>query len=320
MPELVSILIPCYNAEPWLAHTLRSALAQTWPHKEIIVINDGSTDGSLDVARSFEKQGVLVLDQANAGQSAAFNTGLAAARGRYIEFLDADDLLAPDKISAQMRRLQGESSDVIASGRWGRFGNDPIQTDFRPDDLWEDLEPVEWLVRAWTNHAMMHGAAYLIPAGLLRAAGGWRDDLSLINDFEFFSRVILHSSRVVFCPDATSYYRSNLPGSLSSRKSPQAWASAFASIELGTTRLLARENSAQTRHACAAVWRNFIFDSYPVVPDLEKKAEAKVNALGEDVGAPKWGPRFSGTSRFVGWKLARRLQLLSLRLRRGVRQ
>ena len=311
---LVSILIPCYNAAPWLAQTLESALAQSWKPLEIIVVNDGSSDGSRGILRRYEPRGVRVIDQPNAGQSAAFNRAIAAAAGKYLEFLDADDLLAPDKVALQVERLGREPPGTIASGEWGRFQDDPARTDFRPDDLWVDLEPVEWLCRAWVANNMMHGAAYLVPAELVRVAGGWREELTLINDFEFFSRLMLAARKIAFCPGARSHYRSGVAGSLSRSNSEVAWSSAFRSLELGTSRLLAREDSARTRRTCAAVWRVFVHDSYPAVPRLRREAEARVRALGEEVGMPARGPRFQLAARWIGWRAAKRLQRLRARL------
>ncbi|HET7537953.1 MAG TPA: glycosyltransferase, partial [Candidatus Didemnitutus sp.] len=105
MSPLVSIIIPCYNAERWLAATLESALAQTWSAKEIIFVNDGSTDRSLALARSFESRSVRVIDQPNRGASAARNAGLRAAQGELFQFLDADDLLSRGKVAAQVALL-----------------------------------------------------------------------------------------------------------------------------------------------------------------------------------------------------------------------
>src|SRR5258705_7741413 len=102
MKALVSILIPAYNAEAWLAGTLRSAIAQTWERKEIIVIDDGSIDQTLAIARRFESDGVLVLTQKNQGAAAARNKAFSLSQGDYIQWLDADDLLASDKIARQM--------------------------------------------------------------------------------------------------------------------------------------------------------------------------------------------------------------------------
>jgi glycosyltransferase involved in cell wall biosynthesis len=312
MTPLVSILIPCYNAEPWLARTLDSALAQTWPHKEIIVVNDGSKDRSLEIARRFESRGVTIIDQPNQGQSAAFNRAIAAARGDYLEFLDADDLLAPDKIAQQVALIDEASPELMIGGAWTRFTDDPAAVAFTPDEMWRDnLAPVDWLVNCWRQNLMMHGAAWLIPATLVRRAGGWNDALSLINDFEFFSRLMLQTTRVRFCAAARSYYRSELPNSLSGAKSPRAWLSAFTSLSLGTDRLLAAEDSPRTRDACAFVFRQFYFESYPLVPDLRVRAEARVRALGQELGQPDGGPVFKAMARVVGWRGAKRLQNFS---------
>lgn len=132
MTPLVSIIIPCYNAERWLAETLESALAQTWTAKEILVINDGSTDSSLAVAQQYTTRGVRVIDQPNRGASAARNHGLRLARGDFIQFLDADDLLAPNKIELQIHALAGTKADVLASASWSRFTHDPAQAVFVP--------------------------------------------------------------------------------------------------------------------------------------------------------------------------------------------
>lgn len=309
MTPLVSILIPCYNAAPWLAPTLESCLDQTWPNIEIIVVNDGSTDDSLAVARRYAARNVRVIDQPNAGQSAAFNTAIRAARGRYLEFLDADDLLAPDKIAHQAARLATLPPGWLATGSWARFHRDPTEARFTPGPVSRDLAPLEWVLALWNSDSMMHGAAWLVPAELVAAAGGWQEDLSLINDFEFFSRLVLASRGVAFCAEARTYYRSGITGSLSGRRSATAWRSAFASVERGTARVLAQENTDRTRAACAHVWRNLTFDAYPDAPaHLRRLGERRVRELGARLGSPAGGRWFTLAKRILGWKLARRLQ------------
>src|SRR5690349_12910162 len=101
---LVSILIPAFNAERWLGETIESALNQTWPSKEIIIVDDGSADDTLRVARSFASSTVKVISQENSGACAARNRALAEAQGDFVQWLDADDLLAPDKIARQLER------------------------------------------------------------------------------------------------------------------------------------------------------------------------------------------------------------------------
>src|SRR6266576_6242361 len=105
MAPLVSILIPAYNAERWIADTINSALAQTWPRKEIIVVDDGSEDQTLWVSRQFASKNVSVVTQENRGASAARNKAFELCQGDYIQWLDADDLLAPAKIAKQTEVL-----------------------------------------------------------------------------------------------------------------------------------------------------------------------------------------------------------------------
>src|ERR1700744_3644001 len=110
---LVSIIIPVYNAGEFLEETILSALAQTWANKEIIIVDDGSTDNSLAIAKKHKAENVKVISQPTAGASAARNRGLDEAKGDCIQFLDADDIISADKIEGQMAVLNG-SEEYIA--------------------------------------------------------------------------------------------------------------------------------------------------------------------------------------------------------------
>ncbi|AFY40840.1 glycosyltransferase family 2 protein [Nostoc sp. PCC 7107] len=305
---LVSILIPAFNVEAWLVETLESALAQTWQNTEIIIVNDGSTDNTLAIAKSFASSKVKVISQENRGQSASENRAFQEAQGDFIEYLDADDLLAVDKIERQIQLLGNSSSEFVASGEWARFYKSPDEALFIPQPLWTDMSPVDWLVCAWENHLMMHGAAWLIPRPIAERAGNWDERLSLINDFDYFSRILLNSQGVKFCQGAKTYYRSGDTNSLSGSKSRRAWESAFLALELGTSNLLAREDIPKTRHACATVFQRFIYEVYPDVTDLLQKAEEKVQQLGGSDLQASGGPMFQILTSCLGWQQAKKLQ------------
>src|SRR6266576_2672815 len=148
MKPLVSILIPAYNAEPWIADTIKSALDQTWPRKEIIMVDDGSKDKTLSVTRQFASKNVSVVTQENQGASAARNKAFKFCQGDYIQWLDADDLLAPDKIAKQMEAAEEcQSERRLFSSAWGSFIYRVSLAEFSPTSLWSDLSPVEWLLR-----------------------------------------------------------------------------------------------------------------------------------------------------------------------------
>src|SRR5215471_18790321 len=122
MQPLVSILIPAYNCQEWLGDTLRSAMAQTWPRKEIIVVDDGSKDQTSEVARGFVSKEVSVITTKNQGAAAARNQALRLSQGDYVQWLDADDLLAPDKIERQIAALrESDGRRVLLSSAWAFF-------------------------------------------------------------------------------------------------------------------------------------------------------------------------------------------------------
>lgn len=314
MSPLVSIIIPCYNAERWLAATLESALAQTWPAKEIIVINDGSRDASVAVARSYAGRGVQLIDQANHGASAARNRGLREARGEFIQFLDADDLLAPGKIAAQMALLAARRPEgMLASCAWGRFQDDPVRAAFVDEVVFRDFAALDFLILAGETGAMMHPSAWLVPRIVADRAGPWNETLSLNDDGEYFCRVLLASDGVAFCadPSAKSFYRSGLPGSLSQQRSEQARSSQFHSVELIAAHLLAAEDSARIRQAVANHYQRFIHDFFPAPANLMRAAASRVAELGgSTLGAPPMGPRTKLLAALIGWKNVWRLKYL----------
>jgi glycosyltransferase involved in cell wall biosynthesis len=308
MIPLVSFLIPAYDAERYLAETLRSALAQSWPRKEIIVVNDGSHDGTLAVARSFSSTEVKVITQENRGQSASENRAFAESQGDFIVHLDSDDVISSNKTEVQIRRLLEAEPGSVAFCKWGRFYDVPESARFVPEPFWRDIEPIDFHVEMWDRCSMIQGGCYLIPRALMERAGAWNETLSLINDFDFFPRVLLLASKLLFCPEAELYYRSGRPDALSGSKSPTAWDSAFRSLCLGTARLLAAEDSQRTRRACAQEFQSFIYAAYPDVPELMKRAKEEVRKLGgSDLRCP-CGPKFRLVSRIIGWRLAKRLQ------------
>jgi glycosyltransferase involved in cell wall biosynthesis len=316
MRPLVSIAVPAYNAESYLAETVRSALAQTYPWVEVIVVNDGSRDGTLAVARSFAHPRVQVIDQENRGAAAARNRALSEAQGDCIQYLDADDLLAPNKIDAQMRRLADRPGDVAAA-RWGRFTTDCSQARFTPEPFWRDTLPLEWLLVRWERNTMMHPAAWLVPRPVADRAGPWDEQLTLDDDGEYFGRVVLASLEVLFCDDAVSYYRSGLATSLSRRKSPAAWTSQFRSVSRTAARILAADKTARARRACSRAFEEFIYACYPAVPHLRRESWQRVKDLGGPYFAPQMGPKMRALSRVVGWKAAVRVRGFAGRLRRG---
>ena len=132
MPEVkVSILMPVYNGSQYLSEAIKSALAQTYKNIELLIVNDGSTDNSADIIRPFLKDSrVIYIEQKNAGVASARNTAIKKARGKYIGFLDQDDLWLPNKLSTQIKFLETNKEIAFVHSRQGYIQTDgaPIHT------------------------------------------------------------------------------------------------------------------------------------------------------------------------------------------------
>jgi len=316
---LVSILIPAHNAQEWIADTLRSAIAQTWVRKEIIVVDDGSTDQTHAIARQFEPQGVLVVRQENQGAAAARNKAFSLSRGDYIQWLDADDLLAPDKIAKQMAALdESGSQSTLFSSAWGVFLYRYYRANFIPTALWCDLSPVEWLLRKMGQNIYMQTATWLVSRRLTEAVGPWDTRLLGDDDGEYFCRVLLASDGVRFVGEGKVYYRGPglAFGSLShvgqsARKIDAHWLS----MQLHIKYLRSLEDSERVGTACVRYLQNSLIYFYPERPDIVKQAEQIARDLGGKLQCPHLSWKYYWMRAVLGWRMAKQGQHLLLSFR-----
>lgn len=315
---LVSIIMPALNAEPWIAEAIDSCLRQTWQNIELIVVDNGSTDHTAVMARQFNSPALRVLECTRPGASAARNAGLDAARGEFIQFLDADDVLDSRKIEVQLTRLLQAPKDTLASGAWARFAARPGERALVPEPVWRDLSPEEFLIESWMGGGMMPIFGWFTPRHLIEAAGPWNEHLSVNDDGEFFARLVLQSAGILFCSDATGYYRTAAKPSTSKSRNHDAMRSALRAIELSCRVLQKRTSSARARRACACQYQRFAFDCYPEHGDLVRKAEEQMRALGGGELKCPGGPGFQLVSALLGWKAARRIQAISRRTQAGL--
>lgn len=305
----MSILIPAFNAERWIADTIRSALDQTWPRKEIIVVDDGSTDQTLPVARQFASDVVSVVTQLNQGAAAARNKAFALCHGDYIQWLDADDLLAPDKIAKQMEALKDcPGKKTVLSSSWGHFVFRPVKADFVRTPLWCDLTSIEWLLRKWEQNVFMQTATWLVSRELTEIAGPWDTRLLGDDDGEYFSRVILASDGIRFIPEARVFYRRGV-GTLSHvGRSDRKLEAHFLSMQLHINHIRAVEDSARVRTACLKYLQGDLLYFFPERPDIVKQAEDLAANLGGRLEVPRLSWKYTWIKALFGWTAAKRTQ------------
>lgn len=155
-------------------------------------------------------------DRAN-GASVCRNIGLEIASGDYIQFLDSDDVLAPNKFEVQIKALENASSDAIATCKWGGFRLKAEEGKIYQDlDTYLSTSHPEKLLRVYGSRlTFLPPHVFLIPAFLIRKAGKWMESLTVNDDGEFFSRLILKSSEIIFCKETHVFYRSGAGNRLS---------------------------------------------------------------------------------------------------------
>jgi glycosyltransferase involved in cell wall biosynthesis len=318
MKRLVSILIPAYNAGEWVAETLRSAIGQTWERKEIILVNDGSTDQTLSIARQFQSSNVLITSQDNQGAAATRNKAFSLAQGDFVQWLDADDLLAPDKIKQQMEVGERCTRSTLLSGSFARFLYRHARAKFIPTALWETLSPTEWLFRKMALDLHMQTGNWLVSRELTEGAGPWNTELLGDDDGEYFCRVLLQSEGVQFVPAAKAYYRTSGTSSLSyigqsDRKRDAQWRSMLLHIQY----LRSLEDSPRTREACVKYLQNWLVFFYPERMDLVAKASDVAASLGGSLEPPHLSWKYAWIRAVGGMEAATRAQfyLRSLRWR-----
>jgi len=300
---MVSVIIPAYNSESYIAETLNSVFAQTYKDLEIIVVDDGSKDGTVEIIKKYELAGVICLTQHNKGACAARNIGYKNSSGDFIQFLDADDILSPDKIEKQLQQLLTTKNyqNKIIHCRWGRFYQDNT-ADVRwwgPHELIRrDLKPADWLV---ANHMSMTGC-WLTPRQLIEKGGLWDESLKKNQDGEFFSRLMMHAEEVLYCDEVRVYYRSDVATSVSRNKSSAAAESSLKAIDLIASYLFALETSNRTRLATANMYQDFIYANFISFPELAQIAEEQVKALGGASIKLPGGPALRVMNRLLGWK------------------
>lgn len=196
----VSVVIPCHNAEQWLGEAILSVLNQTHIQREIIVVDDASTDRSVEVAESFGDRIQVIRGQWKNGNSAR-NHGLALASGSWIQFLDADDALLPDKISGQLAD-SGADCDVMYSPLI-------VRQHFPDRTIHEETSTPTGsdLIAQWLRWELCQTGVALWRAESLRRIGGWKEGLPCCQDNEVTLRALKAGLKFKYVDKPGAVYR-----------------------------------------------------------------------------------------------------------------
>jgi glycosyltransferase involved in cell wall biosynthesis len=202
MGSRVSIIIPAYNAEKYIADTVESVLVQSFRDLECIVVDDGSIDRTGEIAMGFGER-IRYIRQENAERSAARNRGIALASGDYIGFLDADDILLPEKLKEQVAFLDAHPGYDVVYSRVAYFRDNGERRCYRVRRVTPSGDILPFLI--WSNFITMNSP--LFRRGAVERVGGFNVSLSRYEDWDFLLRLALSGSRFGFLDSLHSLCR-----------------------------------------------------------------------------------------------------------------
>jgi glycosyltransferase involved in cell wall biosynthesis len=206
--KLVSVIIPCFNAERWIGEAIESCLQQTYPRIEVIVVDDGSTDSSLDIIKSF-RGAITWKTGVNCGGNHARNLGFSLSQGEYIQYLDSDDYLLPDKIAQQVNFLEETQSAIV-------YGDVRYQHHLPQGEIYQEEALFPGIAGKHTDflesllaYGCLPPMAYLFRQEIIAHSPGWDESLRAAQDRDFLISLMISNptAKVRYQPRSDSIYR-----------------------------------------------------------------------------------------------------------------
>lgn len=205
---VVSIIIPTYNDSRTVCDAIDCSLNQTYESLEIIVIDDGSTDGTERLVKEKYGDRIIYITQGNKGLAAARNTGIKYASGTYLQFLDADDLMDHDKIDIQVKLLQNTSDKALAYCDYVRCDTNNNKYKGRMSPVLQKEKPFDDIMMKWETELSIPAHCFLFTAALFKKYGiAFDESLANHQDWECWMNLFALNPQVVFVDKTLAYYR-----------------------------------------------------------------------------------------------------------------
>lgn len=314
---LVSIIIPCYNSALYITETLDSLLSQTYTNWECIIVDDHSTDNSLEIIKQYIEKypdKIKLFTNPRKGACAARNFGFSISKGEYIQFLDSDDIISSEKIEKQLEALIGSPGKLAVCNTWQFHTNTNESYNTDADFLFSTDNPEDLLIRLWGGNGptnFIQTNAWLTPRRLIEENGPWDESLQKDQDGEFFARMSLNSKGIIHVPNIKNYYRKHISGkSISSQLNNEHLQSNLKACELKANYLFSRTQSTIAKRAIATQFKHVAIEAWPRNIDIYKIAIEKSKRLGGSAYSPIIGGRIIEIIKLLfGWRIAKWLSL-----------
>lgn len=303
---LVSIIMPAYNAAKYIGEAIQSVLEQTWTNWELIILDDGSTDNTLQIAQQFAAKDdrIQVYHQSNQGGCVARNEALKHVTGDYVQYLDADDKLHAEKLSLQV--VENVDEDTVILGSCLRLLANGYCVESSMAKLCTSYAPaIDTQVAIWSNHFNSFPySSYLIPRPISDMVGEWNIQLKRSQDSEYMARVLVLAKKLVYVPDAIFYYR-QVENSVSAKPlSRQQMRSEAMVCDVIADAILAHSKSIYAKRACEIHYTDVLTAWYPqnkfVIKDMLKAMKAR----GLKFNFENRGRLFHILKNIFGWRAA----------------
>lgn len=313
MQPKVSIVMPIYNAASFLEKGLNKIAEQTYPNIELIIIDDGSTDNSLEIAKRFESDKIKLLSVPNGGAAIARNKGLEIATGDYIQFMDIDDYIDPEKIEKQVFALREHPRKVAVCNYINFFRDEELKHPKIADQrafIYSTDDPARFLLNLWGANGQsnfIQTNCWLTPRSVINKSGYWRAYRCPDDDGEFFTRVLLSSNGIIYTPGVYNYYRREFSGNKLSTSSQRKYLqNVLLTIDLKFSYLKNRSPEDELNRAFARQYLNFAVYHYPAHRILTSIALRRYKSFGIQVKPPRLGNAVVEMFKTLfGWKFVR---------------
>jgi glycosyltransferase involved in cell wall biosynthesis len=258
----VSVLIPLFNCETYISEAIDSVLGQTYQNIEVIIVDDGSTDTSLQVAKGYESEKVKVFTLSHGRAPRARNFAFKQSTGDYIQYLDADDLLAPNKIEEHVKILEEHGNNCLVFCSYTRNYNDFIKGKYIAQEVNKDyLNPLELFLDLFHSKGDVLFTSWLFPRTLIQHSDPMNEQLVKFIDSDFTLKIALKCHRLIYCKNTLVFYRATGSSRITTNQGPDAIRSGITAAESMQEVMLKHESSDRVNEALITLYSH-IYCSY----------------------------------------------------------